>query len=349
MLIKKSKIPFKSLITVGILPSFLKKTVYKAKGYKIGKNVNIGFGSVIIGKNVTIEANVKIGLATIIRAEQIKIERFAAIGSFTVIDTGRLRIGEDARINEQVIIGGMKTPSSSLDLGKRTIIMEYSFINTTMPVTIGDDSGIGGHCLLFTHGSWLNQLEGFPVAFAPITLGNSVWLPWRVFIMPGVTIGDKVVVGANSLISNSVESNCLIAGSPAKVIKENYPSPISSEKIEVVFQSYLTDFIEFLNYNNIPTNSKTEGATQIIMGISENKSFKITVINKTMDGAFQSFENNELVIINISTYQNKLVTKIPKQSMMIDVLSKTRIGSSPVGEEFLKFVSRYGLRLNRID
>lgn len=136
---------------------------------------------------------------------------------------GKIRIGEDARINEQVIIGGMKTPSSSFDLGKRTIVMEYSFINTTMPVKIGDDTGIGGHCLLFTHGSWLNQLEGFPVKFAPITLGKNVWLPWRIFIMPGVTIGDNVVIGANSLISDSFVSNCLVAGSPAKIIKEKLP------------------------------------------------------------------------------------------------------------------------------
>ena len=39
MLIKKTKIPFKAVATVGILPSFIKKLYYKAKGYKIGKNV----------------------------------------------------------------------------------------------------------------------------------------------------------------------------------------------------------------------------------------------------------------------------------------------------------------------
>jgi carbonic anhydrase/acetyltransferase-like protein (isoleucine patch superfamily) len=152
MIIKKTKIPFKAVASTGILPSFFKKLLYRARGYKIGKNVSIGLGSIIIGKNVVIEDGVKIGLASIIRANDITIERFVTIGSFTVIDTGKLKIGEDSRINELVIIGGMKTPQSSLDIGKRTIIMEYSFINTTMPIKIGDDTGIGGHCLLFTHG-----------------------------------------------------------------------------------------------------------------------------------------------------------------------------------------------------
>lgn len=89
MLIKKTKIPFKQLASIGILPSFLKKFIYRLKGYQIGKNVSIGFGSVVIGKKVKIQNNVKIGLISIIRGEEILIERFVTIGSFTVIDSGK--------------------------------------------------------------------------------------------------------------------------------------------------------------------------------------------------------------------------------------------------------------------
>ena len=74
MIIKKTKIPFKAVASTGILPSFFKKLLYRARGYKIGKNVSIGLGSIIIGKNVVIEDGVKIGLASIIRANDITIE-----------------------------------------------------------------------------------------------------------------------------------------------------------------------------------------------------------------------------------------------------------------------------------
>jgi acetyltransferase-like isoleucine patch superfamily enzyme len=348
MLIKKTKIPFKAVATVGILPSFIKKLYYKAKGYKIGKNVSIGIGSVVIGKNVVIEDGVKIGLASIVRANDIRIERFATIGSFTVIDTGKLRIGEDARINEQVIIGGMKTPQSSLDLGKRTIIMEYSFINTTMPITIGDDTGIGGHCLLFTHGSWLNQLEGFPVAFAPITLGKSVWLPWRVFIMPGVTIGDKVVVGANSLISKSVESNSLIAGSPAKVIKENYPPPITQEKVVEIFNQFISDFLDHLTYHGVAFSRSENNGNSIINGNYNGKTFNL-YINYNADYKPDNYKVDTLIITNIALQTLKLAIKPDKNVMIVDIFNKTRFGKSDIGEEFVKFVSRYGLRFSRLD
>jgi len=349
LLIKKTKIPFKAVVTVGILPSFIKKLYYKAKGYKIGKNVSIGIGSVVIGKNVVIEDGVKIGLASIIRANDIKIERYATIGSFTVIDTGKLRIGEDARINEQVIIGGMKTPQSSLDLGKRTIIMEYSFINTTMPIIIGDDTGIGGHCLLFTHGSWLNQMEGFPVAFAPITLGKSVWLPWRVFIMPGVTIGDKVVVGANSLISKSVEANSLIAGSPAKVIKENYPPPIDEIKAQSIFDGFIVDFIDHLKYYGVNVNQEEIQSGKRISGDYKGKKFNISLISATKpDSTINSFIDS-LIVKNITNDEIPTYRKPAKNEMILDIYNKTRIGNSDIGEEFVKFVSRYGLRFSRLD
>jgi acetyltransferase-like isoleucine patch superfamily enzyme len=346
-LIKKTKIPFKAVITIGILPSFLKKAFYRWKGHKIGKNVSLGLGSVILGKQVNIRDNVKVGLLTIIRAEEIFIERFAAIGSFTMIDTGKLQIGEDARINEQVIVGGMKTPQSALIMGKRTIIMEYSFINTTMPITIGDDTGIGGHCLLFTHGSWLNQLEGFPVTFAPITIGKSVWLPWRVFIMPGVTIGDKVVIGANSMINKSVQSNCLVAGSPAKVIKENFPEPLTPEQKFKIFNEQLEQFIQHLIFHEVTLNKIEEGNRTFISGKYKKDAFTMVIITGNIDTEINP--KPDLLIYNISEINEKARLPENMKSMVLNIREKTRSGSSKIGEEYVKFVSRFGLRFNRLD
>ena len=123
MLVKKTRIPILELVFTGFLPGALKKVYYRLKGYKIGPNVSIGLGSVIIGKNVEIGANTKIAYLTMIRGRSIHIGRYVKIGSMSVIDTENIFIDEDARINEQVFIGGMKTPESSIHLGKRTIVM----------------------------------------------------------------------------------------------------------------------------------------------------------------------------------------------------------------------------------
>lgn len=346
MLVKKNKIPFKQMILIGIWPSFIKKLIYKMKGYQIGKGVSIGFGSIISGKNVIIESKVKIGLFSVVKANKIRINRFTKIGSFSIIDTGELFIDEDARINEQVIVAGMKTPNSSLSLGKRTIIMEYSFINTTMPVSIGDDSGIGGHCLLFTHGSWLNQLEGFPVTFAPITIGEKVWLPWRVFIMPGVELGNNIVVGANSLISKSFPSNTLIAGSPAKIIKENYPSKPSIDKVIETFENIIEKFVEYLTFNEINVNFNKQDDFWTIKG--KNKAFSILILFNT-DALENLNQEIDVVLYNITEEGTNLIDQSNSNTMYLNINNKTRLGSTSSGEEIVQFFSRYGLRFSRLD
>ncbi|NWH05779.1 acyltransferase [Desulfobacter latus] len=348
MLIKQSKIPFVKIATIGIMPSFLKSKFYRLVGYKIGKNVKIGFGSIIVGNIVEIEDNVKVGLLTVIRAKEIHIERFATIGSFSFIDSGKLRIGEDSRINEQVIIGGMKTPESSLDLGKRTIIMEYSYINTTMPVKIGNDTGIGGHCLLFTHGSWLNQLEGFPVNFAPIEIGNSVWLPWRIFVMPGVTIGDKVVIGANSLVSKSIKSNSLVAGSPAKLIKENFPTPLTKSEKNEKFTFMINEFIKYLEYHDIMIESEII-SSKITIIVEKYHSKAVFYFETAKDYDDLISKEDMLFVFNILDDDMQLPNEIQKNIMFIDIKNKLRLGSSKIGEEFVKFINRYGLRFARMD
>lgn len=343
MLIRKNKIPIKEIIIYGFLPSFLKKLVYKLKGYKVGKNVTIGLGSVVIGKNVSIGDGSSIGFMTVIDARTIRIGRFVKIGSLTMINTEEFEVGDDTRINEFVIIGGMKTPESRLSIGKRAIIMEYSYINTTKPIRIGDDTGIGGHCLLFTHGSWLSQLEGFPVDFSPIIIGKKVWLPWRVFIMPGVTIGDEVVIGANSLVSKDLPSNVLAVGSPAKILVEDYPKPISQEKRNAILENIFSDFMNYLEYHGFSiTISNTNGAT--LYAIKKNSKVSELLYGKRAIEPHFTHKDNLLVIDgDYSIEENKVI------KMWVNLKNNQRFGSSKVGEEFVRFLSRYGVRFDRLD
>ena len=53
----------------------------------------------------------------------------------------------------------------------------------------------------------------------PITIGEDCWLGGNVTVCPGVTIGDRVVIGAGSVVTHDIPSDCLAAGNPCEVIR----------------------------------------------------------------------------------------------------------------------------------
>lgn len=56
--------------------------------------------------------------------------------------------------------------------------------------------------------------------YAPVKIGNNVWLGSEVTVLKGVTIGDNAVIGAKSLVTKDIPPNCVAAGIPAKVIRK---------------------------------------------------------------------------------------------------------------------------------
>ena len=89
-------------------------------------------------------------------------------------------------------------------------------------VYIWDNVMIGPNTLITTVGHPLSPLgRRKHLAFAkPINIGNDVWIGGNVTILPGVTIGNNVVVAAGAVVTKDVPDNCLVTGIPAKKIKD---------------------------------------------------------------------------------------------------------------------------------
>lgn len=101
----------------------------------------------------------------------------------------------------------------------------YANFNCTFldvcPITIGDNCMIGPNTQLLTALHPLNPVKrnsGLESG-KPITLGNNVWLGGGVILLPGVTLGDNVVVAAGSVVTKSFGDNVVVGGNPARIIK----------------------------------------------------------------------------------------------------------------------------------
>ena len=345
-MIRKKRLPLAHLALYGWLPSPLKVWAYRTfRGYRIGAGVKLAFGAVVVGDDVELADGVEIGLLALVMGRSIRIGRFSSVGTMSYLSCERITIGEDARIREQVFVGGPSLPESSFTLGSRTIILQMASINPTKPVTIGDDTGIGGHCLIFTHGSWLNQLDGYPVTYQPVTLGNSVWLPWRVFLMPGTTIGDGSVIGANSLVQGTIPPYSLAVGSPAKVIRSapDFPRVPSEEERAAMVASMLAEFERYVVYEHARVEVRGGVRTYTM---PTGGTWRLHWRRSSADPLAAA--RGDTVFTEVALSDRERSALRTGGVHWLDVAGRTRsLAGSPLTEELATFIARYGIRLPR--
>ncbi len=110
----------------------------------------------------------------------------------------------------------------NISLGENFYANTHCVILDCAKVAIGDQVMLGPNVNLFTAGHPLHHVprsQGIEYAF-PIVIGNYVWIGGGVIVTPGVTIGDKSVIGAGSVVTRDIPPNSIAVGNPCRVIRE---------------------------------------------------------------------------------------------------------------------------------
>jgi len=245
------------MLSIGLLPSSLKKRYYRWRGAKIGKGVSIGLLSIIEADRIVIGDHTEIGMMVMVKARDFRIGSYSTIKRSTTIVAPRIHIGNETAIMNDVVVGGMESWGSRFKIGDRCTVFPHCFINPTKNILIGDDVGIGGSTYLFTHGSWPNALEGFPFTFGPITIEDRVWLPWRVFVLPNVTIGHDSVIAAGSVVSKSIPPLSFAAGVPAGVKSSGseFVKKTTKAQKSQMLRNFFQEFVDFLRLDNLKVSA----------------------------------------------------------------------------------------------
>jgi len=141
------------------------------------------------------------GRAHVSGTANIKLGKRCRLGmdvELRTVEAGHIQIGEDTRLNR----GCTLTSYARISIGDFTIIGEF--------VSIRDAN----------HGLKRGEPMRYqPHTCEPILIGRDVWIGRGSCILPGVTIGEGAVIGANSVVTRDVPDFAIAGGVPAKVIK----------------------------------------------------------------------------------------------------------------------------------
>ncbi len=106
-------------------------------------------------------------------------------------------------------------------IGKDVIVNYNCTFLDTSRITIGDHTKIGPGCHLVTadHPRDAMERRKHAVRGIPIVIGEDCWLGANVTVLPGVTIGDRCIIGAGSVVTKDISSDTVSVGNPAHVVK----------------------------------------------------------------------------------------------------------------------------------
>lgn len=112
----------------------------------------------------------------------------------------------------------------NLIVGKETSIGENTYISVReneTKIIIGENCMFSRNSKIMTSDGHDILVDGKRINYAKdIIIGNNVWITDNVTILKGVKIGDGAVLAINSTVTKDVPSNSIVAGNPARIIKE---------------------------------------------------------------------------------------------------------------------------------
>jgi len=177
----------------------IKKMILRLLGASIGNNVYLGPGSLIVSRSF--------------KGVQIGDDVFIAPG--TMIFVNSLSVGEKTNIGYQSLLVG-----DSLSIGSRCNISNRAFIECTYaPVVLENNVTLGGSVMISSHDGSYRQTYGLSMKSGEIVIKERAFIGNNAILLPGIEIGERVIIGAGAVVTKSVKEDKIVVGVPAKEIQ----------------------------------------------------------------------------------------------------------------------------------
>lgn len=251
-----------------------------------------------------------------------------------------LHLDPYAIISSFVLVYG----KASFKVGKHSYVGSQSLINVEEDVYIGDVTGIGFRCMIFTHLAFLPFNEGYWVNFSGVTIGSYVGIASGVFIHPGVIIEDNTFINSRSVVKTLVRSGEVIEGNPAKPIgtmiqlKRN----MSAKRLDKSFLAIMTHFMKIISTYGYKYNSNIDKKTNCSCIFFKKNKYLIHYLPSNTFDYIRDYFNSSKRIIFINNHSNWVPPKEFKDYLIIDLLDlRIEQTKDPIYNLLVQFLNRY--------
>ena len=167
-------------------------------------------------------------------SRRLRLARHAARGGFFIrhpiegevleaLDSGRLRIGEGTLLEPGCWI--TMAPEAEIEIGAGCFLNRNTMVAAQGRVTIGDHVMFANGCFV---GDAVHRYDDpeLPVTWqgftskGPVAIGDNVWFGVNCVVTGGVSVGERCVVGANSVVTADLPARHVCAGAPARPLRE---------------------------------------------------------------------------------------------------------------------------------
>jgi acetyltransferase-like isoleucine patch superfamily enzyme len=120
-----------------------------------------------------------------------------------------------------------------IDIGNEVFINRNCFLDSKGGITIGNEVAVGEDVRIFTHSH--SEASHIERDYKPVVIKDYAKIYAGATILPGVTVGKQAIVGAGSMVTHDVPDNMVVAGTPAKILRERRTEGRSGESLDHIW------------------------------------------------------------------------------------------------------------------
>jgi len=201
---------------------------YIKSGAKVGKDIILGKGVVIVADQIVIEDNARILENTTIRAKRVFIGKNALIGEGVSVNIKDFFLGKNSLVGDSSFLGGGDAfgPAAGIFIADNCFVGRESLLDAGDGIYMLEHSCLSPRVMAFTHSHWQDYLKGYSPSFGKIIIGKDSHTGAGALIAPGTQIGEGAFVMANSLVAKDIPAFEIWGGVPA--VRHSKVSIISS-------------------------------------------------------------------------------------------------------------------------